>query len=56
LSEACTQDNTLAKQFEDDARDMYTTAVAGVMKGSLLINFSFADFEEVSATFSSIVA
>jgi len=27
---------------------MYSTAVASVMKENLLINFSFADFEEVS--------
>ncbi|XP_065896661.1 cleavage stimulation factor subunit 3-like [Dysidea avara] len=39
-------DNTLAKQFEEDAREMYSTAITNVMKGNLLINFSFADFEE----------
>jgi len=35
---------------------MYSTAVASVMKENLLINFSFADFEEVStACFTTMV-
>lgn len=42
------QDNNLATKFEEDARDMYSKAVAGLMKDNLLINFAFADFEEVS--------
>jgi len=41
----------LAKQFEEDAREMYNTAVTSVMKENLLINFAFADFEEVSTTY-----
>lgn len=42
------QDNELAKKFEEDAREMYTKAITGLMRENLLINFAFADFEEVS--------
>lgn len=41
------QDNELAKKFEEDAREMYSKAVSGLMRDNLLINFAFADFEEV---------
>ena len=42
------QDNELAKKFEEDARDMYSKAITGLMRDNLLFNFTFADFEEVS--------
>ena len=42
------QDSELAKKFEEDARDMYSKAITGLMRDNLLINFAFADFEEVS--------
>lgn len=42
------QDSELAKKFEEDARDVYSKAIIGLMRDNLLFNFAFADFEEVS--------
>ena len=44
----CIQDSELTRKFEEDTRDMYSKAITGLMRGNLLINFAFADFEEVS--------
>lgn len=37
----------IAQQWADEARTMYTKAISGPLPDNLLINFAYADFEEL---------